>query len=59
VIEREREAMHKEQVHTDRWRAAAGKYFWKTDGSSRKPAATVLYQSGLLSFQKLQPECVD
>lgn len=59
VIERERETAYKKKVHTDRWRAAAGKSFWKTDGSSRKPAATVLYQSRLLSLQELLPECAD
>lgn len=56
---KERETPYKEKVHTDRWRAAAGKCFWKTDGSSRKPTGTVLYQSRLLSLQELLPECAD
>ncbi len=54
-----RERLHTRKKFTDRWRAAAGKCFWKTDGSSRKPAATALYQSGLLSLLELMPVCVD
>lgn len=56
---RERERLCARKGSHRQMESSCWKCFWKTDGSSRKPAATVLYQSGLLSLQELMPECVD